>query len=140
MQDASFERFMQERRRVAAAYVNGDAGPLREISATSDPATFFGPNGGVEQGAAHVIQVNEAGSHRFRPGSTTDIEILHSGADGQIGYWTGWQIASARFDGKERSVPMRLRVTEVFRREGGEWKLIHRHADMLSEAKSRPAN
>ncbi|HEV8443242.1 MAG TPA: hypothetical protein VGQ27_07165, partial [Steroidobacteraceae bacterium] len=62
MSDTTFDNFMEQRRRVAAAYVNGDSRPLREISARSDPATFFGPNGGVEEGAAHVIQVNEAGS------------------------------------------------------------------------------
>jgi len=136
MSDTSFDNFLEQRRHVAAAYVNGDARPLREISARSDPATFFGPNGGVEEGAAHVLEVNEAGSHRFQRGSTTDLEVLHSGCDGRYGYWTGLQRASARVQGKDEPVPMRLRVTEIFRREGDAWKLIHRHADMLAEAQS----
>ncbi|WP_409527241.1 nuclear transport factor 2 family protein [Rhizobium sp. P28RR-XV] len=33
--------------------------------------------------------------------------------------------------GQDGEIPMSLRVTEVFRREEGEWKLVHRHADML---------
>lgn len=88
MVDRSFDDFMDQRRRVAAAFVNGDPGPLSEISTSTDPATFFGPGGGVEQGATQPLS---------------------------------------------RS----LRVTEIFCRERGTWKLIHRHADPLAEAKSK---
>jgi ketosteroid isomerase-like protein len=132
MAHTSFESFMQTRRRVAAAYVNGDPKPLSEISTANDPATFFGPGGGIEQGAAHVVEVNEAGSYRFHDG-TTELEVLHSGSDGNLGYWTGYQNASVRTDGKDAPTAMKLRVTEIFRRENGEWKLIHRHADPLAE-------
>ena len=32
-----------------------------------------------------------------------------------------------------RVVPMRLRVTEVFRLTNGEWRMVHRHASMAKD-------
>ena len=132
----SFESFLEERRRVAAAFVNGDPGPLGEISTRMDPATIFGPNGGTERGASHVLEVNEKGSRRFH-GGTTQLEILHSGESGDLAYWTGIQRASVKVEDGRDAVPMTLRVTEIFRRENGAWKLVHRHADPLSESRVR---
>jgi ketosteroid isomerase-like protein len=137
MPDASFDDFMQQRRQVAAAFVQGDPGPLRAISTSADPATLFGPGGGAEQGAAHVLSVNEAGARQFGAGGTTRLEVLHAAADGNLAYWTGWQHATVNVGDAKEPVPMKLRVTEIFRREDGAWKLVHRHADPLAEAKPR---
>ena len=64
MLEISFDAFMQQRHQVAAAYVNGDAGPLSDMSTRADPATFFAPGGGVEQGAAHVLEDNKKGAQQ----------------------------------------------------------------------------
>ncbi len=34
---------------------------------------------------------------------------------------------------------MALRVTHVYRRENGEWKIVHRHADTLTTDQTAPA-
>jgi ketosteroid isomerase-like protein len=56
-------------------------------------------------------------------------------ASDSIAYWVGFMRGEARMRGQADAIPMNLRVTEVFRREDGEWKMVHRHADGLGESK-----
>lgn len=131
-----FEQFMERREDAARAYVNGDAGLVDRISTHISPATFFHPSGDYEQGAEQVSSRYERDAGYFESGGDTNFEILQMAVSDGIAYWVGFQHATARLKGRPEAVPMSLRVTEIFRREGDEWKLVHRHADLLkSESK-----
>lgn len=129
----SFQEFMKKRADVAKAYVNGDAAPLDSIVAMSGQATFFPPAGGIEQGAETVKQRYDRDVAAFRPGSETQLDVLHSAAGGDVAYWTGFQTAKVRMDGSDPPQSVKLRITELFRLIDREWKLIHRHADPMAE-------
>ena len=131
----AFKSFMKERQHVAAAYVSGDASPLARIVALESQATFMGPGGGVVKGAQPVWERYEQDALMFEPVGTTQLEILDMAAGEGVAYWTGYQKAKAHMKGQPEAVAMTLRVTEVFRRERDAWKLVHRHADPLTEAK-----
>jgi ketosteroid isomerase-like protein len=131
---SEFDEFMQSREVASTAFVDGDAGPLLAMSAVDDPASIFPPTGAVVHGAEAVNSGNQEGAETFAPGAENRFDVLHSGADRSLGYWTGVQYSRVRMNGKDEPVEMKLRVTELFRRVDGEWKLFHRHADLMREA------
>jgi len=135
MADASkdFEAFLKQREAASSAFVNGDANPLAEISTHKSPATLFGPKGDCVQDADKVNKANAEGSKRFKDASRNDFQLMHMAADENLAYCVGVQRSVVQLQGEDQPVPFDLRVTEIFRREGGQWKLIHRHADRLSK-------
>jgi len=134
-----FQQFMKQRAQIALAYVNGDAGPLGDIVTHREPAHFFGPNGGHADGVAAVGEDYRGGAAHFEPGGDSRVEVLQAQDSGDLAYWVGLQHARVRVKGKAEPVPMDLRVTEIFRREEGRWRLVHRHADMLAQRQETPA-
>jgi ketosteroid isomerase-like protein len=130
-----FKRFMKEREAAALAFTNGDGHPVARLATHESPSTFFHPRGGHKQGPNEVISSYEKDAKAFEPGGESRLEILQMGAGDSIAYWVGYQHATAKMHGKPEPIPMTLRITEIFRREGEHWKLVHRHADTLSEHK-----
>ena len=133
-----FSQFMKQREEAAGSYINGDAGPLGELAAKESPATFFSPGGGYVQTAEQVLDRYNGDARYFKAGSGEGrFEILHMGSSGDLGYWVGFQQATTKLEGNPDPVPFNLRITEIFRRENGEWKLIHRHADPLADESNK---
>jgi hypothetical protein len=68
-----FKAFIEKRKKVALAYVNGDAEPLGEIAVEQSAASFFGPMGGSVEGAKQVMSRYEKDAKSFDSGSETDL-------------------------------------------------------------------
>lgn len=130
MTQQSFEKFFAERQRAAAAYVNGDGAAVDALIPHDGEASFHSPGGDSVSGAAKVARRYSEDAKIFEPNSESRFEVLQMEAGDELAFWTGFQVASVRMKGKGEPIEMRIRVTEVFSKTDGAWRMIHRHADM----------
>ena len=65
------------------------------------------------------------------------LEHLAIAASGDLAYTAGLERSHVSVDGGPRR-DMTLRVTHLYRRTGGAWKLLHRHADLPRPIRARP--
>jgi len=105
---------------------NGDAGPRKAVWSHNDPVTLFGAARSAS-GWNELRQVFDWLESQFSNG-TFEYEVLAAGASGDLGYIVGIEHSSVSIRGAEPEA-YELRVTTLCRRESGEWKVVHRHAD-----------
>jgi ketosteroid isomerase-like protein len=129
-----FDRFLKARHAAAGEYVSGNPEPLGRLVARELPATFFSPRGDVTTGTREVATRYRDDDAVFTAGSENVMETLDAAAGDEIAFWVGFQRSEARMRGQEEPVSFDLRVTEIYRREAGQWRLVHRHADPRKDA------
>jgi ketosteroid isomerase-like protein len=107
---------------------HGDPAPYAELWPESADVTLFEAWGPTERGHDDVTRT--FGS-RFSGGPIEPrYEVIH--ADGDLACTIGYEVGTVRVDGGPET-RMRLRVTHVLRRVDGQWRLVHRHADVPPE-------
>ena len=109
------------------ALINGDPGPRLAMWSTQDPVTVFGAEKSVI-GSEEAREVFRWLAMRFFNCTDYRFELVAAGASGDLAYTLGYERFSFSMDGGPAE-PITLRVTHVYRREDGEWKTVHRHAD-----------
>lgn len=119
------------------AFINGNPEPQKRLFSRAEDVTLANPLGPVAVGWDAVVQVIDHASGALRDGVPLAAEhITHHVSDDLV---CTVEIERCIAKVGASSVPgeVALRVTTVFRRELGEWKIIHRHADSITSA--RPA-
>jgi ketosteroid isomerase-like protein len=68
----------------------------------------------------------------YRDGEVVGLDNLSTVISPDLAYTVEIESYRARVGGSEELVQVSLRVTSIFRREDGVWKVVHRHADPLT--------
>ncbi|MDQ3648236.1 MAG: nuclear transport factor 2 family protein [Actinomycetota bacterium] len=106
--------------------LNGDAGAMSDVWSHDPAVSTMHPLGGREVGWDAVRGSWEGAAQAFEGGShsVSDLEVS---VLGDLAYTTGIEHVDATLGGK--SLHFDIRATNIYRREDGEWKIIHHHTD-----------
>jgi len=123
-----FRDFLTRQTEAEEAIVHGDAAPRMELWSRRDPVTLFGAAGMYQSGWDQLSETFQQVASWFSDVTDFRYDIELAEVNGDMAYTLGYE----RWTGSSRGNPVgpvTVRVTHVYRREDGEWKIIHRHGD-----------
>ena len=134
---ADLKQIIEDYHRTIDALVTGDPEPQKRLWSHREDVTLANPLGPPVKGWDDVKAHLEQAASSVRDGEPISFEGISEYSAGDLGYNVELERTRAKFGRMEEMTPVSLRVTTVFRREDGEWKVVHRHADGITT--SRPA-
>jgi hypothetical protein len=138
--DASFQEFLAGFENGTSGFMNGDNTLWKENASHSSTATIMGSWGAYEKGWHEEVNARYdwAAARFLESGAKIDVEYLSKVVGGDMAYTVAIERSTALIIGQDKPAPLALRVTHIYMKEDGIWKLVHRHADPLLE-KTAPA-
>ena len=107
---------------------HGEVEPRLATWSHHDPVTVFGALGIDKNGWEEVSQSFHWLASRFTDFNALTVELVAAGVSGDLSYTVGYERSTGSVNGRPVRTIM-LRATQIYRRENGEWKIVHRHAD-----------
>ena len=124
-----FSKFLSRADAAQVKLQNGSSKEYKELWSNGDYVTISGGFGGtIEKGWEKVSKRLDWAATQFSNG-TNKIERLIAIADGDLGYLVQLEHIVFKVPATGADATRDFRVTMIFRREGGKWKIVHRHAD-----------
>lgn len=125
--DAFLAEMLPQQRAAEQAIHNGDPEPRIALWSRLDPVTVFGAKMSASSWPEVEPMFRKVASW-FSDSAEYEFEVMAAGASGDLAYTIGYEHNRVSVDGQPRTYT--LRVTHVYRREDGRWRIVHRHADV----------
>ena len=133
--DAEAAEFLGRCHRALRQHTSGNPRPYLDLWSDADDVSLMGGVGGHQVGLEQVTQLLTAAAKTLNY-ETWDAENLVTGFGETLGFTVELERLTRHVDGKLEE--MSLRATSIYRREGGAWKVIHRHGDSLMTVEIDP--
>jgi ketosteroid isomerase-like protein len=126
------DRLIEQFHLAQGEFVKGNSEPMNEVFSHTEGVTLNNPLSPPAQGWDEVARTMERAASQFRDGETPSYEILAKHVTSELAYVVEIERGEGKVGGREDITPYALRATMIFRPEGGEWKVVHRHADPIT--------
>lgn len=131
MSDSDLDLMVEKYHQALDAFIKGDPEQQKKLFSKRDDVTLANPLGPPARGTSAVEATMDRASSGLREGEPIRFERISGGTGTDLAYILEIEWARAKVGGSDVVSPIPLRVTTVFRREDGEWKVAHRHADPI---------
>jgi ketosteroid isomerase-like protein len=128
---------LDEYHRAGPEIMNGNPEVYKSLFSRRDDVTLANPFGPPARGWTEVSATLDGAAEKYRDGEAVGFENVTTVLTPDLAYTVEIERYRARVGGAKEMTPVALRVTTVFRREDGSWKVTHRHGDPITSP--RPA-
>lgn len=123
---------MDEYHRAGLEITNGHPDVYKQLYSHRDDVTLANPFGPPARGWSNVSATLDGAAKNYRDGEVVGFENVSTVIGSELAYTVEIESYRARVGGSKETTPVSVRVTTIFRREEGTWKVVHRHADTIT--------
>jgi ketosteroid isomerase-like protein len=120
----------------AGEFVRGNPEPYKMLFSEREDVSLANPFGPVTRGWEQVAATMERAASLYRDGEIIGFENIATRVTPDLAYIVETERFKTRIAGREEASPVTLRTTTIFRPENDTWKIVHRHADPITTARS----
>ncbi len=136
MARSNLDKVIDEYHKSLDAFMQGNAEDTLALFSHDENVTLGNPFGPVARGHDKVAETARFAASHMRDGQAIGFDRIATHAAPDWAYIVEVERLSTKLDGGKEVSPYSLRVTTIFLREDGTWKIVHRHADPITS--SRP--
>jgi len=131
-----FEQAIDASHRALDEITRGNPDAFFALYSRAEDATLANPYGPPARGFSEIEQAGRRAAANYRDGRAIEFENFAKYAAADLGYILEIERFETKVAGGSEITPVALRVTSIFRREDGTWRLLHRHADPITTSRS----